>query len=54
MILKNQNLVFKYSCKNNYGAIVTNRTAILGLGDIGGIAGISVMEVKTVLFKYFC
>ena len=52
-ILQNPNLVYKYTCKNNYGAIVTNGTAILGLGDIGALAGMPVMEGKSVLFKYF-
>ena len=46
-------LVFELTCKNNYGAIVTNGTAILGLGDIGALAGMPVMEGKSVLFKYF-
>lgn len=46
-------LVFEYTCKNNYGAIITNGTAILGLGDIGALAGMPVMEGKSVLFKYF-
>ena len=45
--------VFELTCKNNYGAIVTNGTAILGLGDIGALAGMPVMEGKSVLFKYF-
>ena len=52
-IVENPNLVFEYTCKNNYGAIVTNGTAILGLGDIGALAGMPVMEGKSVLFKYF-
>ena len=46
-------LVFELTCKNNYGAIVTNGTAILGLGDIGALSGMPVMEGKSVLFKYF-
>ena len=45
--------VFELTCKNNYGAIVTNGTAVLGLGDIGALAGMPVMEGKSVLFKYF-
>ena len=52
-IIDEPNLVFEYTCKNNYGAIVTNGTAILGLGDIGALAGMPVMEGKSVLFKYF-
>jgi len=46
-------LVFDLTCKNNYGAIVTNGTAILGLGNIGALSGMPVMEGKSVLFKYF-
>ena len=46
-------MVFELTCKNNFGAIVTNGTAILGLGDIGALAGMPVMEGKSVLFKYF-
>ena len=46
-------LVYEYTCKNNYGGIITNGTAILGLGDIGALAGMPVMEGKSVLFKYF-
>jgi malate dehydrogenase (oxaloacetate-decarboxylating) len=52
-IVNDPNLVFEYTCKNNYGGIVTNGTAILGLGDIGALAGMPVMEGKSVLFKYF-
>ena len=52
-IVDNPNLVFELTCKNNFGAIVTNGTAVLGLGDIGALAGMPVMEGKSVLFKYF-
>ena len=52
-INNNPNLVFELTCKNNYGAIITNGTAVLGLGDIGSLAGMPVMEGKSVLFKYF-
>ena len=52
-IIDELNLVFTHTCKNNYGAIVTNGTSILGLGDIGALAGLPVMEGKSVLFKYF-
>ena len=52
-IVNDPSLVFKLTCKNNYGGIVTNGTAILGLGDIGALAGMPVMEGKSVLFKYF-
>ena len=52
-IVENPELVFELTCKNNFGAIVTNGTAVLGLGDIGALAGMPVMEGKSVLFKYF-
>ena len=52
-IIDRPDLVFEYTCKNNYGSIITNGTAILGLGDIGALAGMPVMEGKSVLFKYF-
>ena len=52
-IVDDPTLVFELTCKNNFGAIVTNGTAILGLGDIGALAGMPVMEGKSVLFKYF-
>ena len=52
-IVDDPKLVFELTCKNNFGAIVTNGTAILGLGDIGALAGMPVMEGKSVLFKYF-
>ena len=42
-----------YSCRSNLGAIITNGTAILGLGDIGALAGLPVMEGKSILFKLF-
>ena len=42
-----------YSCRANLGAIITNGTAILGLGDIGALAGLPVMEGKSILFKLF-
>ena len=52
-IAEKPELVYVYTCKNNYGAIVTNGTAILGLGNIGALAGMPVMEGKSVLFKHF-
>ena len=52
-IIEKPELVYVYTCKNNYGAIVTNGTAILGLGNIGALAGMPVMEGKSVLFKHF-
>src|SRR5271169_5473447 len=44
---------FKYTAKGNLVAVVTNGTAVLGLGDIGALAGKPVMEGKGVLFKRF-
>jgi malate dehydrogenase (oxaloacetate-decarboxylating)(NADP+) len=45
--------VFKYTARGNLVAVVTNGTAVLGLGDIGALAGKPVMEGKGVLFKRF-
>lgn len=45
--------VFKYTAKGNLVAVVSNGTAVLGLGDIGAMAGKPVMEGKGVLFKRF-
>src|ERR1700758_180546 len=45
--------VFKYTSRGNLVAVVTNGTAVLGLGDIGALAGKPVMEGKAVLFKRF-
>lgn len=44
---------YKYTAKGNLVAIVTNGTAVLGLGNIGALAGKPVMEGKAVLFKRF-
>ena len=44
---------FKYTARGNLVAVVTNGTAVLGLGDIGALAGKPVMEGKAVLFKRF-
>jgi len=52
-IQKNPHDAFKYTGKGNLVAVVTNGTAILGLGDIGPLAGKPVMEGKAVLFKHF-
>ncbi len=46
-------LVYEYTNKGNLVGIITNGTAILGLGDIGALAGKPVMEGKAVLFKKF-
>src|SRR6201990_31503 len=45
--------VYKYTAKGNLGAVISNGTAVLGLGDIGPEAGKPVMEGKGVLFKIF-
>ncbi len=52
-IEKNPQDAFKYTDKGNLVAVVTNGTAVLGLGDIGALAGKPVMEGKGVLFKRF-
>lgn len=52
-IEKNDDDVFKYTAKGNLVAVVSNGTAVLGLGDIGAHAGKPVMEGKGVLFKRF-
>lgn len=52
-INKNTNDVYKYTSKGNMVAIVTDGTAVLGLGDIGPSAALPVMEGKAVLFKEF-
>jgi malate dehydrogenase (oxaloacetate-decarboxylating)(NADP+) len=44
---------YKYTAKGNLVAVVSNGTAVLGLGNIGGLAGKPVMEGKGVLFKRF-
>ncbi|MBL8176075.1 MAG: NADP-dependent malic enzyme [Bryobacterales bacterium] len=52
-IERDPNLVYKYTGKGNLVAVVTNGTAVLGLGNIGAMAGKPVMEGKGVLFKRF-
>ncbi len=52
-IHKNENLVYDYTSKGNLVAVVSDGTAVLGLGDIGPYAAIPVMEGKSVLFKEF-
>jgi malate dehydrogenase (oxaloacetate-decarboxylating)(NADP+) len=52
-IQKNPHDAFKYTARGNLVAVVSNGTAVLGLGDIGGLAGKPVMEGKSVLFKRF-
>ncbi len=52
-IEKNPDDAYKYTAKGNLVAVVSNGTAVLGLGDIGALAGKPVMEGKGVLFKSF-
>jgi len=52
-IAKDKLLAYKYTMKGNTVAIVTDGSAVLGLGDVGGYAAIPVMEGKAVLFKEF-
>ncbi|MDI1236692.1 MAG: NADP-dependent malic enzyme [Polaromonas sp.] len=52
-IVKDPNAAFKYTSRGNLVAVVTNGTAVLGLGDIGPLASKPVMEGKGVLFKKF-
>lgn len=52
-IQQNPHDVFKYTAKGNLVAVVSNGTAVLGLGHIGALAGKPVMEGKAVLFKRF-
>ena len=52
-IHEDNDLAYKYTNKGNMVAVVTDGSAVLGLGNIGGIAGMPVMEGKSVLFKQF-
>ncbi len=52
-IKENPEAAYKYTAKGNLVAVITNGTAVLGLGDIGPLAGKPVMEGKAVLFKRF-
>jgi malate dehydrogenase (oxaloacetate-decarboxylating)(NADP+) len=52
-IEKNPLMAYEYTAKGNLVAVVSNGTAVLGLGDIGALAGKPVMEGKGVLFKRF-
>ncbi len=52
-IKEDYNKIYDYTTKSNMVAVVTNGTAVLGLGNIGAGAGLPVMEGKAVLFKNF-
>lgn len=52
-IARDKNLAYRYTLKANTIAIVTDGSAVLGLGNIGGYAAIPVMEGKAILFKEF-
>ena len=52
-IEKNPDDVYQYTAKGNLVAVVTDGTAVLGLGDIGPLASLPVMEGKAILFKNF-
>lgn len=52
-IKENPDDAYEYTAKGNLVAVVSNGTAVLGLGDIGALAGKPVMEGKAVLFKRF-
>jgi malate dehydrogenase (oxaloacetate-decarboxylating)(NADP+) len=52
-IAEDENLAYEYTTKGNFVAVITNGTAILGLGNRGALASKPVMEGKVVLFKRF-
>jgi malate dehydrogenase (oxaloacetate-decarboxylating) len=52
-IARDPNLAYRYTLKGNTIAIITDGSAVLGLGNIGGYAAIPVMEGKAILFKEF-
>ncbi len=52
-IEKDPDLAYDYTAKGNMVAVISNGTAVLGLGDLGALAGKPVMEGKAVLFKRF-
>lgn len=52
-IEKDRNLSYTYTRRSNLVAVITDGSAVLGLGNIGGIAGMPVMEGKCALFKAF-
>ena len=52
-IAENPDLAYEYTARGNMVAVITNGSAILGLGDLGALASKPVMEGKSVLFKRF-
>ncbi|MDQ7011624.1 MAG: NADP-dependent malic enzyme, partial [Mariprofundaceae bacterium] len=52
-IEKEPGLAYEYTSKGNLVGVISNGTAVLGLGNIGALAGKPVMEGKSVLFKRF-
>ena len=52
-IAEDPDLAYEYTSKGNLVAVISNGTAILGLGDLGALASKPVMEGKSVLFKRF-
>lgn len=52
-IADNPEDAYKYTIKQNFVAVVSDGSAVLGLGNIGGLAGLPVMEGKAALFKKF-
>jgi len=52
-IEKNPETAYDYTAKGNYVAVISNGTAVLGLGNLGALASKPVMEGKSVLFKRF-
>lgn len=52
-IKENPDLAYDYTAKGNYVAVISNGTAVLGLGNLGALASKPVMEGKSVLFKRF-
>lgn len=52
-IQKDAEMAYEYTAKGNLVAVISNGTAVLGLGDIGAVAGKPVMEGKGLLFKIF-
>jgi malate dehydrogenase (oxaloacetate-decarboxylating)(NADP+) len=52
-IYKDAEKAYEYTCKGNQVAVISNGTAVLGLGNLGALAGKPVMEGKAVLFNKF-